>query len=295
MMMGVSVDAADYADNTAWTVVVPVKPLWRAKTRLAPAVSPRDRARLAEAFALDTVDAIGRTRGVRRVVVVTDDPAVTVGADQLTAMVIADQPDAGLNPALAHAMAYAVERDAIEGLPPSLIAAVAGDLPGLLPAEFARVLEQASRYPRAVLADAAGTGTAGLFAAPGTSLESAFGRASLAAHIELGYVPLDLPDVDSCRSDVDTWEDLVAARSRPLGARTAAVLAGPLARRVTATVGDFDGESGWAASESGVRLGFSRTHIEDGIRLLRRGQNVAIHLDVNDAVVGVALPVPLRE
>lgn len=295
MMAGVSVDAADYADGTAWTVVVPVKPLWRAKTRLAPAVSPGDRARLAEAFALDTVDAVGRTRGVRRVVVVTDDPAVTMGADQLTAMVIADQPDAGLNPALAHAMSYAVERDAIEGLPPSFIAAMAGDLPGLIPAEFARVLDQASRYPRAVLADAAGTGTAGLFAAPGTSLESAFGQASLAAHVDLGYVALELHDVDSCRSDIDTWEDLVAARSRPLGARTATVLAGPLSRRVAATVGEFDGQTGWAASESGVRLGFSGAQLDQGIRLLRRGQNVAVHLDVNDAVVGVGLPVSLRE
>ncbi|WP_430647167.1 hypothetical protein [Agromyces sp. GXS1127] len=63
-------------DATGWTLVVPVKSLTGAKTRLAPELGPGERAALARAFALDTIDAARAARAVRRVVVVTDEPVV---------------------------------------------------------------------------------------------------------------------------------------------------------------------------------------------------------------------------
>ncbi|WP_166670908.1 hypothetical protein [Agromyces flavus] len=53
-----------------------MKSLTAAKTRLAPEHSPAERAALARAFALDTVDAARAAGSVRRVVVVSDEPVI---------------------------------------------------------------------------------------------------------------------------------------------------------------------------------------------------------------------------
>ena len=63
--------------TSEWVVVVPVKRLDRAKTRLSTRPAPERRA-LALAFALDTVRAAITCPGVVGVVVVTDDAASDV-------------------------------------------------------------------------------------------------------------------------------------------------------------------------------------------------------------------------
>jgi len=88
------------AQTMAWSLVLPVKRLDSAKSRLqGPAAAHR--AALALAFALDTVVAAVATPGVSEVLVVTDDPTVAEGTATLGAHVVYDEPDAGLNAALA--------------------------------------------------------------------------------------------------------------------------------------------------------------------------------------------------
>ncbi|MGW0464344.1 2-phospho-L-lactate guanylyltransferase [Streptomyces sp. NPDC003027] len=200
-----------------WSLVVPLKPLARAKSRLAAAAGARARPRLALAFAQDTVAAALECARVRDVVVVTDDPVAAVALSALGARIVPDSPAAGLNAALAHG-----ERAVRGGRAGGRVAALNADLPALRPAELARVLQVAGEFPRAFLADAAGIGTTFLSAGPGVELAPAFGGASRRRHLSSGAVEIRLAGVDSVRRDVDTGEDLAAALGLGIGPRTAA-------------------------------------------------------------------------
>ena len=92
-----------------WSLVIPVKVLARAKTRLASLAGP-DRPALALAMAADTVAAAQDCPQVGRVIVVTDDPQAAEVLAGLGAAVVPDRPGRGLNGALRHGAAYAGSR-----------------------------------------------------------------------------------------------------------------------------------------------------------------------------------------
>jgi 2-phospho-L-lactate guanylyltransferase len=200
----------------AWSLVVPLKPLAVAKSRLAPAAGSV-RPALALAFAVDTVAAALACDRVADVTVVTDDGLAAAELAGLGAFVVADEPAAGLNAALRHGAARVRERR-----PAAPVAALNGDLPALRPAELSLVLLEAVRaQERAFLADAAGLGTTLLAALPDFPLSPAFGGASRARHLASGAREITLPGVASVRQDVDTGEDLRAALLLGVGPRTA--------------------------------------------------------------------------
>ncbi|MFJ8000592.1 2-phospho-L-lactate guanylyltransferase [Streptomyces sp. NPDC096310] len=208
---------ATHTDPAApWSLVVPLKPLRLAKSRLAVATGDALRPRLALAFALDTVAAVLACSVVRDVAVVTDDPTAAAELSALGARVVPDTPADGLNAALAHGAR------AVRALRPrAAVAALNADLPALRPAELALVLAAAEPFPRAFLADAAGIGTTLLTAGPGVELNPAFGGPSRAGHLSTGAVEILLAGVDSVRRDVDTGEDLLRAAELGLGPHTA--------------------------------------------------------------------------
>lgn len=199
-----------------WSLVVPLKPLVRAKSRLSAGVGEEFRPRLALAFALDTVAAALACADVRDVAVVTDDPVAGEHLAALGARIVPDAPANGLNAALAHGAA--VVRAHRPGAP---VAALNADLPALRPAELAAVLHSASLFPRAFLADAAYIGTTLLSATSGTELDPAFGGASRARHLASGACEIAAPGVVSVRRDVDTGADLRAALALGVGPYTA--------------------------------------------------------------------------
>ncbi|MFI6582080.1 2-phospho-L-lactate guanylyltransferase [Embleya sp. NPDC050493] len=202
----------------AWRLVVPVKPLSIAKSRLAGTIGPGHRPELALAFALDTVRAALTCVRVHGVLVVTDDVRVAREIRALGADVVADV-GGGLNAALAHgARSAGAER------PRTGVAALSADLPALRAEELDRVLAAATFARRAFLADAAGVGTTLLTAAAGVPLAPGFEGRSRARHLASGAIELTPHDVDSVRRDVDTGEDLRAAIGLGVGAATAAVL-----------------------------------------------------------------------
>ncbi|MCX4814126.1 2-phospho-L-lactate guanylyltransferase [Streptomyces sp. NBC_01239] len=206
-----------------WTLVIPLKPLARAKSRLSDTAGDGLRPGLALAFAQDTVAAVLACQAVRDVAVVTDDALAGRELAALGARIVADEPGGGLNAALRHgAAAVRVSR------PESAVAALNADLPALRPAELARVLDAAAEFPRAFLPDAAAIGTTLLTAREGRELRPAFGTDSRARHRASGAHELTLGAVDSVRQDVDTGEDLRAALALGVGPRTAAAAAGLL-------------------------------------------------------------------
>jgi 2-phospho-L-lactate guanylyltransferase len=131
-------------------------------------------------------------------------------------VVVPDQPDAGLNPALRHGAAAA------GGGP---VAAVSADLPTLTATALEAVLAAAERLPRGVVADQAGTGTTVLTASSAAELVPRFGATSFRAHREDGAVDLTPFAADSVRRDVDTLAELRDAVRIGVGAATNALVA----------------------------------------------------------------------
>lgn len=197
-----------------WSLIVPVKHLGLAKSRLARAAGGL-REELALAIACDTVAAARRCPSVGTLFVVTDDPRADAALSALGAVVVSGEPGGGLNPALAHGARTA------RALEPGLgVCALSADLPALRPVELERVLTAAADHERSFLADSPRVGTTLLAAAPGRPFAPAFEGASRARHLAGGAHELSPPNVESVRRDVDTSEDLVSATSLGLGPRT---------------------------------------------------------------------------
>lgn len=201
-----------------WSIVIPVKVLARAKSRLATLAGPR-RPELALAMAADTV-AAAVACGSGTVIVVTGDAAATVELAGLGALVLPDEPDTGLNRALEFGAAHAAARWPERGR-----AALAADLPALKPGELGGALAAAARLPEAFVADAAGTGTTLYMAGPEAAFCPKFGPGSRDRHRLGGAVQLDLDSASGLRRDVDTPADLRQAAQIGLGPRTAALAA----------------------------------------------------------------------
>ncbi len=202
----------------SWTVVIPVKRLDAAKTRLGSPDDPR-RPELALAFALDVIDACRRASSVGTIIVVTADDEVVAGAPGVT--ICPEPPGGGLNAAIRAGAALA----------DGPVAALAGDLPCLTAEGLDAVLGEASRHPRSLLSDSEGSGSAMLLSHSPADLDPHFGLGSRAAHVQAGFIDLvDDPSnalrthLASARRDVDTPDDLRDALEIGVGSHTATLL-----------------------------------------------------------------------
>lgn len=272
-----------------WTVVVPVKRLGVAKSRLRGALPRVPHEELALALAADTVGAVRACPAVARVLVVTDDPRVAAEATAAGAEVTPD-PEAGLNAAFRHGAAVAGPRAPVAGL--------TADLPALRPAELAAALRAVpADGVRGFVADAPGSGTVLLAAPPGVPLAPRFGPGSAAAHTASGALPL-AGGWPTLRRDVDTAADLAAAARLGVGPRTTALLARAgddvgYGAGMQGTVATYDAStrSGVLLLDDGTELAFpARAFDASGLRLLRLGQRVRIERDAAGEVVRVTLP-----
>jgi 2-phospho-L-lactate guanylyltransferase len=197
-----------------WSLVVPVKRVENAKTRLG--LDAASRASLAVAMAMDTVTAALACPHVAAVVVVTDDRRAREALQSLGVRIVADEPDAGLNAALEHGVAVA-------GTGP--VGALASDLPSLRSDDLSVVLERAADHDRAVVADLSGSGTTLLCARSAALFTPRFGIESFAAHVAAGAVDLTELAPESVRRDVDTVDGLSGAVDLGVGDATKRALA----------------------------------------------------------------------
>ncbi|WP_234591410.1 2-phospho-L-lactate guanylyltransferase, partial [Micromonospora sp. MH99] len=147
-----------------WAVVVPVKRLAAAKSRLRGALPGVPHEELALALAADTLRAVLACPAVAEALVVTDDTRVVAAARAAGAGTVPDVPDAGLNAAFRHGAAQISGR---------WVAGLTADLPALRPAELADALLAAqcdTEGVRRFVADVPGGGTVLLAAPPGVDL-----------------------------------------------------------------------------------------------------------------------------
>jgi 2-phospho-L-lactate guanylyltransferase len=198
-------------------LLLPVKPLAIAKSRLAP-LGESPRRELVVAMALDTLRATLASPLVAEVLVVTDDHRL---ADHLRipGVDVVPDGDSDLNRSLV-AASHELERRA----PGTPVAAVCADLPAMKTHEITEALEHALATGGFV-PDRAGGGTTLVAAAGVSAFRPRLGPGSRAAHDALGLPVLDDSPRSGLRHDVDTPADLHAALSLHVGRETARVSA----------------------------------------------------------------------
>ena len=202
-------------------LIVAVKNLPAAKTRLSPLFAADDRQRLVLAMLIDTLTAALAVPAVRSLTVVTPDLAAaaavrTLGAEVLIDPTAADHPDP-LNNAILAACAAVLPTA-------SNIVVLQGDLPALRSIELSEALIAARAQGRSFVADRQRTGTAALFGF-GVHPGPLFGAGSAGRHRDSGAVELT-GAWPGLRCDIDTQDDLVEAQRLGVGAATVAAIAG---------------------------------------------------------------------
>jgi 2-phospho-L-lactate guanylyltransferase len=204
-------------------VVIPVRALEGAKSRLGDVLDAEERRDLVTSLLRRTIDA-ARGAEVGRVIVVTDDDeAARVASAGGTAVVRARRP--GLNAALDAGRQAAVDAGA------SILVVLPVDLPLVDPPSVRAVVEAAEPPEHGaagssvvvLVPDRHGRGTNALALRPPDVIGFAFGPDSRARHERLAaeagarYVELDSP----LAIDLDTAEDLLLVEDRLVGSDVA--------------------------------------------------------------------------
>jgi 2-phospho-L-lactate/phosphoenolpyruvate guanylyltransferase len=202
-------------------VIVAVKRLAAAKTRLAPMFSAPVREDIVVGMLVDTLTAATRVNSVRLIAVVTPDDDAAAAAADLGATVVVDPTPAGHPDPLNNAIA-AAERVISESV--SNIVALQGDLPALRTQELADAIAAARLHRRSFVSDRPGTGTAALCAFD-SPLDPRFGPNSSERHRNSGAFELT-GNWPGLRCDIDTPDDLAVARGLGIGPATTRAIDG---------------------------------------------------------------------
>ncbi|MDJ0391963.1 2-phospho-L-lactate guanylyltransferase [Rhodococcus sp. G-MC3] len=206
-------------------VVIAVKDLAAAKTRLADAFTDADRARLVVAMFRDTALAARAVAAVSAVTVVTPDPAIADAAVELGARVVQEPCDGSSSDSVVRLnAAFSAAASLVRAEGDDDIIALQADLPALRSTELADAYAQAGTNGRSVVSDHHGTGTAALILkGRANEFDPLFGPASALRHRESGADDLH-GHWPGLRLDVDTIADVRDAFALGVGQSTAEVL-----------------------------------------------------------------------
>jgi len=197
-------------------LVIAVKRLTAAKTRLAPLFSTANREHIVLAMLVDTIHAASAVTALQSVTVVTPDRTAAAAAERLGALVLTDPTPEGHRDPLNNALLAA---DAMVRRRTANIVVLQGDLPALRAEELAEAIAAARGRPRSFVADRHGTGTSALMSF-GVALDPSFGADSAERHRRSGAIELT-GAWPGLRCDIDTPEDLIAAQVLGIGSATA--------------------------------------------------------------------------
>lgn len=223
--MNSHVPAGDFRIPRDLWALIPVKRFALAKRRLAPHLSPPERAALAKAMLRHVLGVLAGCRGLAGILIVTSDPEAMALARAFGAQVLPDALESGTNAAVRAGMA-ALDRAGKGG-----VIVVPGDVPGITRAEMHAVVDALASAPVVLVPATRDGGTNLLAACPPALMAPSFGPSSFARHLEsaqaAGREPrvLHLPGLGH---DIDVSEDLAALpaalspvllRARPGAAR----------------------------------------------------------------------------
>ncbi len=186
--------------------VVPVKPLDQAKSRLAGALSAKERVALVQKLLERTLDVLRQVPAIAEIVVATSDPGVAAWARRGGYRVLREVGEPDLNGALAAATRSA-QTHRVEA-----VLIVHADLPRVTPAEVEKMMALAGTGPVVVVApDRHGRGTNALLCAPPGLIEYRFGEDSYAQHCaqaQAAGARLEICSAPGLALDLDVPEDL---------------------------------------------------------------------------------------
>lgn len=185
---------------------VPLKRLAFAKSRLAPDLSPDERALLARSLFRRTIEVLKESGVASRVAVATAE-RTAIGALDVEVL-----PDTGeLNSSLKGAIRWATRIGATRLL------ILPGDLPLLSPDDVRKIVDVPHQPPDVVIVGTQKGGTGALLLSPPSAISPLFGERSFERHLELARrtnIPAQICDVRGFSLDIDTVEDLNALAAR---------------------------------------------------------------------------------
>lgn len=213
--------------------VIPVKTLARAKQRLAPALSPSERAELVKVMATDVIRAARSTVELAGVAVVTPDAQVAAIARDEGAHVIAEPAGSGLNEALSFATRELIRLGATS------IVILSADVPQVMPADIAGMIRGHGKGRFVAIARAESDGGSNALACtPPDVIPFCFGEESFHAHCHAaraGFIEPAVQIGSRLAHDIDRPADLEAFLRQPSETLSYVYLAG-LALDQAATV-----------------------------------------------------------
>jgi 2-phospho-L-lactate guanylyltransferase len=187
-------------------VIVPVKRLAAAKSRLAPALSARQRRLLAGGLLEHTLKILHNLKGIDGLLVVSKDPAVLATARKSGAHPVPEGRCDGLNRALSRAAVEAVRHGA------EAVMVLPVDLPMLRMQDLKTAMHMGRRPPFVVIApDRAKRGTNLLYMSPPGIVEFSFGERSFRRHLQSARragVEGTICRLPALEHDIDKPEDL---------------------------------------------------------------------------------------
>ncbi|MDQ1750582.1 MAG: 2-phospho-L-lactate/phosphoenolpyruvate guanylyltransferase [Pseudonocardiales bacterium] len=187
-----------------WNVVLALKPLDQAKTRLSSQLSVGERADLALAMAGDSVRAVLRADGVSRCLVVTADRFAARVLARLGAIRVVEAAPHGLNEA------FRLGRQIIVDSGGGPLALMMADLAGCQPTSLSALLDHVPADRAAMVSDIEGVGTTLLACRNPRMVEPRFGPGSRRCHVADGALDLSDLAADDLRRDIDEWSSLIS-------------------------------------------------------------------------------------
>lgn len=212
---GALTSGANAEGPTQLGLVIAVKRLQEAKTRLAPMFLGSARQSLVLAMLADTIAAAMAAPAVNSVTVVTPDDVVAGAAADLGALVVLDPTPLEHRDPLNSAICVA--ETVVRGSTSNVVV-LQGDLPALRSSEITSAIAAAGAHGRSFIGDRHGTGTVALFGF-GVPLNPMFGRDSARRHARSGAVQL-VGEWPGLQCDVDTPDDLSTAQRLGVGRAT---------------------------------------------------------------------------
>jgi 2-phospho-L-lactate guanylyltransferase len=213
--------------------VVPLKNIQHAKQRLAPLLTPRERADLMLAMVGDVLDALEQTAGLAGILLVSRAPEAAELAKQHGCELYSEAPGADLSESVQAAGGYLVANRDARG---TLI--VPGDVPLITSSDVTEILVDHTRFT--LVPDSEGDGTNCIVSSPPNLIRYRFDGHSFKPHTEAAYGIGITPRIvrnDAFGLDVDTPRDLHRLLERTNaqgGARTRICLeTGGIATRLT--------------------------------------------------------------
>ncbi|HMT20782.1 MAG TPA: 2-phospho-L-lactate guanylyltransferase [Promineifilum sp.] len=194
---------------TTWAII-PVKPLYESKRRLAHLLSAGARAELIHHFLDNLLATLNKAPGIDRVLVVTGDAEVTALAESHGAAVLVEAESRGLNEAATRGIAPAARQGvaAVLILPADLPFARVEDIEQML-----RPLDGGYGPLLALTGDEAEDGTNALLLAPPGDFTFRYGPGSYRAHLDEAAArgrTIHIINAPGLRFDLDTESDWLA-------------------------------------------------------------------------------------